>query len=286
MKISGATEPEKLLAVRQFFAAKFSYSTWLGPDKVPGTNETALSRFLLQSRSGHCEYFASATVLLLRELGIPARYAVGYAVHEPSGRGYVVRDRDAHAWCLAWNASKQIWEDLDTTPASWVAEESKRAPALQWFSDCWSWLRFQIAKLRWGQANLRQYILWALIPVLALLLYQIIFRRRRRRRAQSKAGDAAAAIFWPGLDSEFYLLERQLAARGVPRQPGQPLSDWLARALADPALADLRQPMQELLRRHYRHRFDPRGLSAPEREALARESKTCLETLSRLERPA
>ena len=285
LKISGATEAEKLLAVRQFFASKFSYTTWLGPEKVPGTNETALSRFLLQSRSGHCEYFASATVLLLRELGIPARYAVGYAVNEASGHGFVVRDRDAHAWCLVWNAPKQIWEDLDTTPASWVAEENKRAPVLQWCSDCWSWLRFQIAKLRWGQANLRQYILWALIPLLALLLYQIIFRRRGRRRPQSKTGDAAAAIFWPGLDSEFYLLERQLAARGVPRQPGQPLSDWLAGALADPALADLRQPMQELLRRHYRHRFDPRGLSAPEREALARESKTCLELLSRLARP-
>jgi transglutaminase-like putative cysteine protease len=50
------------------------------------TNETPLARFLLRTRSGHCEYFATATVLLLRQLGIPARYAVGYAVHEASGR--------------------------------------------------------------------------------------------------------------------------------------------------------------------------------------------------------
>lgn len=284
MKISGATEERKLLAVQQFFAAQFSYSTWLGSDKVARTNETALSRFLLHSRSGHCEYFATATVLLLRELGIPARYAIGYAVHEPSGHGYVVRERDAHAWCLVWNGPAQRWEDFDTTPASWVAEEGKRASAMQWFSDFWSWVRYQIAKLRWGQTNLRQYILWALIPVLALLLYQIIFRRGRRRRPQSKTGKSAAAIFWPGLDSEFYLLERKLAARGVPRQPSEPLSDWLTRALADPALADLRQPLQELLRLHYRHRFDPRGLNGKEREALTREAKICLDTLSRMER--
>jgi hypothetical protein len=283
MKISGATEERKLLAVKQFFAAQFSYSTWLGSDKVARTNETALSRFLLHSRSGHCEYFATATVLLLRELGIPARYAIGYAVHEPSGHGYVVRERDAHAWCLVWNGPAQRWEDFDTTPASWVAEEGKRASAIQWFSDFWSWVRYQIAKLRWGQTNLRQYILWALIPVLALLLYQIIFRRGRRRRPQSKTGKSAAAIFWPGLDSEFYLLERKLAARGVPRQPSEPLSDWLTRALADPALADLRQPLQELLRLHYRHRFDPRGLNGKEREALTREAKICLDTLSRME---
>src|ERR1017187_4737408 len=283
MKISGATEERKLLAVKQFFAAQFSYSTWLGSDKVARTNETALSRFLLHSRSGHCEYFATATVLLLRELGIPARYAIGYAVHEPSGHGYVVRERDAHAWCLVWNGPAQRWEDFDTTPASWVAEEGKRASAIQWFSDFWSWVRYQIAKLRWGQTNLRQSILWALIPVLALLLYQIIFRRGRRRRPQSKTGKSAAAIFWPGLDSEFYLLERKLAARGVPRQPSEPLSDWLTRALADPALADLRQPLQELLRLHYRHRFDPRGLNGKEREALTREAKICLDTLSRME---
>jgi len=284
MNIAGATEREKLLAVLKFFAANFSYSTWLGPEKAARTNETALSRFLLQSRSGHCEYFATATVLLLREMGIPARYAVGYAVNESSGRGYVVRERDAHAWCLVWNASRQMWEDFDTTPPSWVAEENKRAPAVQWLSDFWSWLRFQIAKLRWGQTNLRQYILWALVPMLALLLFQIIFRRGRRRRTESKTGDSAAANFWPGLDSEFYLLERKLAARGVPRPPGEPLSDWLARTLADPALADLRKPLEELLRRHYRHRFDPRGLSAAEREALARESRLCLETLLRIER--
>jgi hypothetical protein len=131
---------------------------------------------------------------------------------------------------------------------------------------------------------LRQYILWALIPVLALLLYQIIFRRGRRRRPQPKTGKSDAAIFWPGLDSEFYRLERKLAARGVPRQPSEPLSGWLTRALADPALADLRQPLQELLRLHYGHRFDPRGLSDEERGVLTREAKICLDTLSRMER--
>jgi transglutaminase-like putative cysteine protease len=282
MKIPGATQEQKLLAVRQFFSAKFSYSTWLGPEKAALANETALSRFLLQSRSGHCEYFATATVLLLRQLGIPARYAVGYYVHEPSGRGWVVRERDAHAWCLVWNGQAQIWQDLDTTPASWVAEEAKRASVSQWLSDFGSWLRFQIAKFRWGQANLRQYILWALVPLLALLLYQILFRRGRRRRLGRQSDGAAAAILWPGLDSEFYLLERKLAARGAPRQPGEALSDWLTRPLADPALAGLQKPLLDLLKLHYRHRFDPRGLSAAEREALARETRSCLERLAQM----
>jgi hypothetical protein len=282
--ISGAAGPEKIRALQHFFDTKFSYSVWMGADKAPGANQTALSRFLLQSRSGHCEYFASATVLLLREMGIPARYAVGYAVDERSGRGYVVRERDAHAWCLVWNAAAQRWEDFDTTPASWLAEEKKHAPAMQWLSDFWSWLRFQVARLRWGQAHLRQYILWALVPVLAVLLLQIIFRRGRRRGARSGTGRTDGGNSWPGLDSEFYQLERKLAARGAPRQSSEPLSGWLVRALADPALAGLRDPLLELLRWHYRLRFDPRGLGAPERAALAREAKHCLDRLEALPR--
>jgi protein-glutamine gamma-glutamyltransferase len=284
MNISSVTEERKLLAVQQFFADKFSYSTWLGPDKVARTNETALSRFLLQSRRGHCEYFATATVLLLRELGIPARYAVGYAVHETSGHGYVVRERDAHAWCLIWDERSQTWQDFDTTPASWVAVEGRRASALEWVSDFGSWVRFEIAKFRWGQTNLRRYLLWALVPALLFLLFQIFFRRKRKRGLKSKPGKTADVIFWPGLDSELYALERRLAARGVPRQPSEPLAGWLTRVLDEPALSDLRNPLQELLRLHYRHRFDPRGLSGPERETLAQDAKICLDSLAQLER--
>ena len=160
MNLAGADEEHKLQAVQNFFASKFTYNTWQGRDKLATTNETALAKFLLSSRSGHCEYFATATVLLLRKLGIPARYAVGYSVHEPGGKGYVVRERDAHAWCLAWDSRKNVWEDFDTTPGSWIAAEEQRASAWQWLSDGWSWLRFQIAKFRWGQTNLRQYVLW------------------------------------------------------------------------------------------------------------------------------
>jgi transglutaminase-like putative cysteine protease len=284
IKISSTNEDQKLLEVERFFSSKFTYSLWQGRDKLATTNETALTRFLLHSRSGHCEYFATATVLLLRELGIPARYAVGYYVHEPSGHGYIVRERDAHAWCLVWDRQTKTWKDFDTTPGSWVGIEGNRASAMQWFSDFWSWAGFEIAKLRYGQSNLREYIFWSLIPVLAVLLYQIIFKRGRRRRQKSETGKSAAAIFWPGLDSEFYLLENKLAARGVARLPGEPLSNWLARALADPALAGLRTPLRELLRLHYRHRFDPRGLSKEEREALARAAKICLDSLSQLDR--
>ena len=113
------------------FLCAISSRTACGRGRRNGSRaNTPLTRFLLTSRSGHCEYFATATVLLLRQLGIPARYAVGYYVHEPAGSGYVVRERDAHAWCLAWNRQTGSWDDFDTTPASWVAIEGAQRVVL------------------------------------------------------------------------------------------------------------------------------------------------------------
>ena len=275
LNVTGKSDEAKLLAVSGFFNRNFKYSLWQDTPPAAGTNETPLGRFLLHTRSGHCEYFATATVLLLRELRVPARYAVGYVVHEGSGNRYVVRMRDAHAWCLVWNQRAGVWQNFDTTPGSWVADEEQHASALQFVSDGWSWIQFQFAKFRWGQSQVQQYVLWALVPVLGLLLYLIVFRSSRRRH-RPKLGEAPEPGNWPGLDSEFYRLEQKLAEHGFTRAPGEPLTVWLQRAVEEPDLAGLEQPLHGLLRLHYRHRFDPHGLNPAEREALRREVETCL----------
>jgi protein-glutamine gamma-glutamyltransferase len=102
-----------LQAVEAFFQKGFRYSLDL---PKPQTNSTPLSDFLLRHRTGHCEYFASATSLLLRAAGIPSRYVVGYSVHEfdPSQQAYLVRASDAHAWVTAYVDG--TWVTLDTTP--------------------------------------------------------------------------------------------------------------------------------------------------------------------------
>ena len=275
LNVTGKSDEAKLLAVKGFFDRNFRYSLWENIPRYTGTNDTPLGRFLLHTRSGHCEYFATATVLLLRQLHIPARYAVGYVVHEGSGRNYVVRQRDAHAWCLVWNQKAGVWQNFDTTPGAWVAAEEERASPLQLLSDGWSWVQFQFAKFRWGQSRVQQYILWALVPVLVLLLYLILFRSSRRRQ-RGRSGEAPELCNWPGLDSEFYRLERKLAERGLTRSPGESMSAWLQRVMDDPDWAGLKQPLEGLLRLHYRYRFDPAGLNTADRETLRREVESCL----------
>jgi hypothetical protein len=272
--LRGDNYARTLRNISGFFDTYFSYSTWQNRPMLTSTNETPLTRFLLKTRKGHCEYFATATVLMLRQLGIPARYAVGYSVHEASGKKYLVRQRDAHAWCLVWNRERKIWENFDTTPASWLEAEEKQASHFQFLSDAWSGLVFQIAKLRWGQTHLREYILWSLAPVLGFLLYQILARSRRRRSGGN--GLEGPSILIPGLDSEFYELERKLLRRGMLREKSEPLARWLQRASRNREYSILTAPLQKLLALHYRYRFDPDGLTAVEREMLRREARECL----------
>lgn len=275
------TRDQAVQSISKFFATKFTYRMWQDDDNEKGKDETPMGRFLLKTRAGHCEYFATATVLLLREIGIPARYAVGYSVHEAGMDGFVVRQRDAHAWCLVWNGQKQLWEDFDTTPVTWFDIESRHSGGSVWASDLWWWVEFQFSKFR-TQTHLRQYILIGLIPVLALLLFQIA-RQRRRRQEQGTAGKLTA---WPGLDSEFYAIENQLAQRGFPRQSNEPLADWLERAVKKPSLEPFRDSLNVLLRLHYRYRFDPKGLSEADREELRQRARECLEQLSQTEKEA
>jgi hypothetical protein len=284
LQLRDKSQAEVLAAVANFFEEKFTYSLWQRPPRMRDTNATVLSRFLTQTRSGHCEYFATATALLLRQLEIPTRYATGFAVSEKSGDGYVVRLSDAHAWTLVWDEEKQQWFDFDTTPPSWLELDRNRASAWLWLGDAWARVKFEFAKFRSGQGKARQYLVWIIVPGLALLLYQILFRRSRRRK-KSAASDAAFLTQWPGLDSDFYRLEQRLAERGLPRAEAEPLRDWLLRIAAAPELAALQSPLEELLRLHYRHRFDPVGLNASERRALRQETTRCLELLDQIAAP-
>jgi transglutaminase-like putative cysteine protease len=263
LELASKPPAERLDAIAAFFRTRFRYSTYA--DQPLG--RAPLEGFLLHRRSGHCEYFATATVLLLRAAGVPARYATGYSVQEWSrleGR-YVVRARHAHSWTLAW--VEGAWRDFDTTPAVWVDAEAGVASTLEPVSDFWSWAVFLFSRWRYGEgeASVGRYLVWLLVP-LALLLGWRLYGRRRIGRGTRAAPRGEAAPLHPGADSEFYLIADRLAAAGLGRRPAEPVSAWIGR------LEDARGPGADALRAiaqlHYRYRFDPVGLGAEERQAL------------------
>jgi len=277
MQLEGKPTNHMIRAVSAFFQDHFTYSLWQKTRYGAGTN-TPLADFLAPTnRSGHCEYFATATTLLLRRLNIPTRYAVGWSVQEMKGTSGVIRERHAHAWCLYYLNDQ--WHDLDTTPGSWVAEENKRASAFQFIGDIFSRLKFEFLKWRAGQSNLRDYIWWIVGPMLLFLLYRLL-RRRDGRRARAKAAAEEQAFARLGLDSEFYQVEKKLAEFGFVRPTGETLGQFLERALRDARVSTLQDVLQALLRAHYRLRFDPLGLRPEEREALRSRVRETLTKLS------
>jgi len=260
-----ALPPQRALAtVKQFFTDRFEYSTWQGP-RAPG--RTPLTEFLLATRAGHCEYFASATTLLLRAAGIPARYATGFSVQEWSklDGAYIVRERHAHAWVRAW--VNGAWRDLDTTPPSWFTAEAAQAPPWSPLADLWSWARFRLSQwsTRASERGWTDALIWLALPLIAWLAWRTL----RGRRAEHVAAMAApiAERSWPGRDSEFYQIERRMAQMGHARRDAEALTEWLARVAAPVDASAL----QQLARLHYRLRFDPMGLPAAERAHLRRQ---------------
>jgi hypothetical protein len=267
-------DPEKaILAVQRYFQQNFTYSTYFEA-RLRRTTNSAISQFLSYDLKGHCEYFAAATVLLLRQAGIPARYAVGYSVQEGRSGKYVVRERHAHAWCLAW--VNGAWVDVDTTPPSWSKIEALRAPWWEPISDAWTNFLRQFSRLRWSGVNYRKYLIGALAPAAAALGI-LIYRRRQWTRAQDQNPGFQVEV--PGLDSEFYLIENRLRELGFERRTGEALGAWLARINGSAPRDGV--PLEELLNLHYRYRFDPAGLETTDRRALRDKSRAWLETVSR-----
>ncbi len=80
----------------------------------------------LEGKTGYCVQYASALTLLCRAVGIPARVATGFQLHDPQEDGsFIVRNSDAHAWVEVWYGAEFGWRSYDATP-----ESSADAPPL------------------------------------------------------------------------------------------------------------------------------------------------------------
>lgn len=122
---------------------EFTYSLTL---TRPRPELDPVEEFLEHTRSGHCQRFASALVLMLRSVGIPAVLVHGFKGHEPLGDGrYVVRQDQAHVWAAALVSRRGAdgvvtwyWLSLDPTPAAGGDDEAAGGATeagWKWFWD-------------------------------------------------------------------------------------------------------------------------------------------------------
>jgi transglutaminase-like putative cysteine protease len=113
----GATNPyDKAKAIEAYLRSdNFTYSTNI---PLPPSGVENADWFLFQSKTGYCEYYATAMLVMVRSLGIPARMAAGYAPgqYDAAKDAYVVRESSAHTWPELYFPGYG-WIEFEPTPS-------------------------------------------------------------------------------------------------------------------------------------------------------------------------
>ena len=256
--------PAKLEAMRNWFADNFQYSRTL---KIESSSQvaqrpTAITQFLTKHRSGHCEYFATAAALLLREGGIPARYATGFAVFERGSKHgeLVIRGTHGHAWCRVWDAGAGHWIDFDPTPSNWQTAVSNLNPSMQKFNDALRRMREDFFLWRNRPAN--RMATTILMSAICLAVISYILKRLWKSKQRLEREQRGNGYDGPAVRTPLHGLERAAEKILGPRRAGETFASWFRRLKGSLPQA---APIDEAVALHQQLRFDPQP-AAPEQQ--------------------
>ncbi len=141
-EITGRTvnDSDKASEIERYLKTNYTYSL---SSRKPPAEISPVDDFLFNTKRGYCEHYASAMVLMLRTIGIPARIVTGFYGGEFNEYGgyIIVRQRNAHSWVEA--ALDGRWRLFDPTPP--VVE--KGASAIGYLLDVlrMKWHRYIVA---------------------------------------------------------------------------------------------------------------------------------------------
>jgi hypothetical protein len=262
----------KLAKIRTWFHKEFHYTLRLSisPPTIDERldrikDPTVLAKFLNDVRAGHCEYFATAATLMLREAGVPARYTTGYAVMERDSKHgeWVIRGTHGHAWCRVWDETTGQWIDFDPTPADWSNLMAVTTPWVQRFNDGLKRLRedFFIWRNRPGNRLAVSLSMLAIGLALAAFIIKRLWRTKRRIAGRS----LATGYTGPVIRTSLHQLEMPARKLFGPHSPGETFATWLPGlrpVVKDPGC------LEEAITLHQQLRFDPADPPAGARERL------------------
>lgn len=284
------TSYDKAVALERWLETNLSYTLEL---KDPGRTEP-VHFFLFDRKKGHCEYFASAFVVLARAAGIPTRQVNGFLGGEWNEyQGYVaVRAGDAHSWAEVFFPGKG-WVTFDPTPSApggqlgrggtgWRAKLGRLVDTMrfQWtkwvieydlvaqlalFKDIGSAFKSAAAAVRDTMRAVLAY--WPALAGIAAAIAAVFALRRRRDRAMEHGRAAVKLRARSSIAAAYDQATKQLAKHGTRREAGVTPRELADRAVATgaPAAAEL----SELTELYYTAEWG--GRSNPAAEARAHE---------------
>jgi protein-glutamine gamma-glutamyltransferase len=213
----------KVRALEAWMSANVQYSLNT-PNATTGTD--AVDQFLFVDKVGFCEQIASALVVMLRSLGIPARLTVGYTPGErnPLTGLFEVKASDAHAWAEVWFPDVG-WLPFDPTESVPIADDAETPKARDGLG---AYLDKRLPAitamiLRGGGA----------IAAIATIGFAFVAGRRLLRRRRARKARSWAERWHDELDAFGRRAKR-------PRGPGETARAYLRRlGFLDGAQADL-----------------------------------------------
>ncbi len=137
---------DKAVRIESYLKQNHRYTTQMG---IGAQSADPLAAFLFETREGHCEYFASAMVVLLRLAGVPCRMVNGFlgGDYNEIGDAFIVRQAHAHVWVEVFFPGES-WVEFDPTPS---ASDPAAYPGLgAWMTKVWD-----AAELYWEETVLR-----------------------------------------------------------------------------------------------------------------------------------
>jgi len=256
LTLKGSSKFEIIHQFELYLGKHYRYTLTPAPPK--GGGDTILN-FLLNQPQGYCNYFSSAMVMLCRSVGIPARFAVGFAsgdIVEDKSTAYQtvyqVNSSDAHSWVEVY-LPRYGWYTVDPTAGS------KPVPTL--WEDAWDNVTNFVnsaktkvnALITAYQTNphFRGYLLLAAASLLVLLAGFIYWRRERppafprRTLSDEQAKNTVLASYWR--------MHRWLLLWGVTKPHGLTASEFdeLFRSINPPMGALVSQLTTLYLRASY-----------------------------------
>ena len=237
----------KLLLVKKYLADNTSYT--LQPGAVP-KGKDLVEYFLYENKKGFCSHYASSAVLMLRSLGIPARYVEGYMAgstdlklgkYEGGILSVDLTDENAHAWVVVyvpdfgWTPvemtpgysegfelkEKAPDEEIETPkttpvpmPSGTTASPSKTAPA-----------KFTLPAMKKIKNILRKVMLVILV-IFCIWIRKVIWYQYRKRKEEQPDLEKRMVFFYKEID-------RILCVKKYKKKE-EPLREWLQTEKEEP----------------------------------------------------
>ncbi len=297
------TPYDRAAAITTYLRREIRYAERIPP---PPPDVDPVEWVLFDLKEGFCNYYASAEVLLLRSLGVPARLAVGFAEgsHDPRTGTYTVRQRDAHAWPEVYFPGIG-WVEFEPTasrrplvrPRGGIRPEEEEKRVLRGGILSRNGLGDEnikgVSRKGRGSSPLAFSLAYWLFPlVLGVAMLALWYGNRRLAWADRLPLHLERALARRGMETPAWLERWARGARRTPIERAFRVINWGLRALGNPPplhatparraemlemlLPQARREIEALLEEHQRDLYSPRPGDAERAWRAARSIRMAL----------